>query len=98
MNLRDLEGCFTPIDIKARMDQREREAWDANEYRTHAFLDVDEKHPALFGDAILLRDDDGMGFALQLERWRGQFVEITIRRVPTTQTCLWMRAPASRDV
>lgn len=45
---------------------------------THAYLDVNDQNPDLWGDAILLRDDDGMGFALGLEKLRGKFVKITI--------------------
>jgi hypothetical protein len=49
------------------------------------YLDVDDKHPALFGDAILPRDDDGMGFALGLEELRGKWVRITIEVVPSPE-------------
>lgn len=43
-----------------------KKAWNTNHWETHGYLDVNDTHPALFGDAILLRDDDGMGFALHL--------------------------------
>lgn len=78
-----------PIDLKARMEADAQRDWDANHWSTHAFLDVDDRHPALFGDAILLRDDDGMGFALSLERWRGEHVKITIERVADDSKRLW---------
>ena len=61
-----------------------------NRYVTEAWLDVREDHPALYGDVLLLRDDDGMGFALHLDHWRGAHVRITIERVrPKTERRLW---------
>ena len=42
------------------------------------WLDVNTKHPELLGDAILMRDDDGMGFALELNAFRGKLVKVTI--------------------
>ena len=46
------------------------------------YLDVNDRHPELFGDCILLRDDDAMGFALCLEPLIGKHVRITIEEVP----------------
>lgn len=48
----------------------------------HAYLDVNERHAELFGDCLLLRDDDGMGFALCLEKLVGKYVEVTIKPIP----------------
>jgi len=45
------------------------------------FLDVDDKHPRLFGECILPRDDDGMGFALGLQKFLGKKVLITIEEI-----------------
>lgn len=45
------------------------------------WLDVDHDHPKLFGEAILPRDDDGMGFALDLDSLKGKYVRITIEVV-----------------
>jgi hypothetical protein len=43
------------------------------------FLDMNDRHPELFGDCILPRDDDGMGFDLSfLDEWKGKEVIITI--------------------
>lgn len=66
--------------------------WRDGKYITEGFLDVDDKHPALFGEAILLRDDDGMGFALDLSAYRGHYVRITIEPLPTPLDSprLWM--------
>lgn len=41
-------------------------------------FDVDDRHPALYGQCILPRDDDGTGFALNLEPFKGKRVMITI--------------------
>lgn len=46
------------------------------------WLDSDDKHPGLFGECILPRDDDGMGFALDLTDLRRKYVEITIKELP----------------
>lgn len=56
---------------------------------THGWLDSNDRNPDLFGDAILLRDDDGIGFALNLEKHRGKHVKITIEEVPTDDPCYW---------
>lgn len=77
------------FDWREQIERRHKEEWDNNHWQCNAFLDVNDKHPALFGDAILLRDDDGMGFALGLARWRGEYVRITIERVPAPDKRLW---------
>ncbi len=46
------------------------------------FLDTDDRHPALLGECILPRDDDGMGYALNLQRFRGKHVRITVEELP----------------
>jgi hypothetical protein len=50
-------------------------------YSTHGYLDVNDRHRELFGDCILLRDDDSMGFALQLGDLVGKYVKITIEEI-----------------
>lgn len=45
------------------------------------WLDVNAKNPDLYGEAILLRDDDGMGFALGLKSFTQKFVQVTIEVV-----------------
>jgi len=62
-------------------------AWTAQGY-----LDSDENHPALFGDCILLRDDDGMGFALNLQALIGKHVRITIEETPSHDLRIWPTA------
>ncbi len=51
------------------------------------WLDVDDRHPGLFGEAILLRDDDGMGFALQLDQFKGKYVRVVIEVVEPQPVC-----------
>lgn len=46
--------------------------------RFEGYLDFNDKNPELFGDAILLRDDDGIGFYLGLESLKGKYVKIII--------------------
>lgn len=87
--LKNLASPNKLIDLAAEMTNRSNEQYEKNRWETHAFLDVDDKHPRLFGEAILLRDDDGMGFALNLERWRGEHVKIAIERVPTEKKRFW---------
>jgi len=53
------------------------------------FLDTNQKNPDLFGDAILIRDDDGIGFALELKDWRGEWVRITIERIAPPYPRIW---------
>lgn len=55
-----------------------------------AYLDVNHRHSELFGDCILLRDDDGMGFALGLDSLIGKHVQITIEELPTHDKRLWL--------
>ncbi len=56
-----------------------------------AYLDVNDRHPELYGDCILLRDDDGMGFSLCddvdgkpfiLKGLIGKNVRISIEEIP----------------
>ena len=47
-------------------------------------LDSDDKHPALYGECILPRDDDGLGFALDLQPLVGKRVRITIEEEPAS--------------
>jgi hypothetical protein len=69
---------------------RLRPAPQSGPIRVHTgFLDTDDKHPALYGECILLRDDDGMGFALGLSDLIGKEVEITIRVLPVQRKRLW---------
>lgn len=77
------------FDWKRALAEKAERALAENRYQVEAWLDVNDRHPELFGDAILLRDDDGMGFALDLTAWRGKHVRVTIEEVPTTQECLW---------
>lgn len=61
----------------------------SEKYEATGFLDVDERHPALFGEAILLRDDDGMGFDLGLAAFIGKEVKITIEVLPEQRKRYW---------
>ena len=45
------------------------------------WLDVNDHHPELYGEAILLRDLDGVGFALGLKTLQGKYVRVTIETV-----------------
>ena len=42
------------------------------------WLEVNDRHPELLGDCIILRDEDGIGFCLPLEALVGKYVIITI--------------------
>lgn len=53
------------------------------------WLDISTRNPDLFGEAILLRDSDGMGFALDLDQLRGKFVRITIEEQEDSEVPLW---------
>ena len=50
-------------------------------WQAKGYLDCDDHHPALLGDCIMLRDDDGMGFALELDQLKGRYVKVTIEAV-----------------
>ncbi len=66
------------------------ETREDGKYVTHGYLDVNERHPELYGDCILLRDDDGMGFALDLNDFVGKHIRITIEEVPSHDRRLWL--------
>ncbi len=57
------------------------------------WLDSDENHPALYGECILPRDDDAMGFALNLKPFVGKYMKITIEVEPEQPPCYWNGNP-----
>lgn len=61
------------------------------QWSTCAYLDVNERHPELWGDCILLRDDDAMGFGFgpELKAFIGKHVRITIEEAPSHDHRLW---------
>lgn len=58
---------------------------DIEKQEIMCYLDVNEGHPALYGEAILPRDDDGMGFSLGLRQLKGKWVKITIEAMPVPE-------------
>ena len=73
----------------------------AEQWTAAGFLDANDRHPELYGDCILLRDDDGIGFALLdgLKPLLGTHVRITIEEMPNPigDSRSWL-ADAERNV